>query len=450
MTGLAISAHPLLTGTPALIPAHGVGSRKDLPLPFTYLLVGAAVVLVLSFIALVVFWREPRVRDHHGVLLPRFVAAFLNSRVVRAGAAAVSLLLFAVTVAALAFGADDATNPAPYLVFVWLWVGVLAMSLVFGPVWVVLNPIRWIHLGVCRLARVDPDTAILRYRLGYWPAALGLFAFTWLELVAPDRTSQAVLGSAVALFIVMDLLGAFLFGRTWFQWADPFEVLSRLYGALSLLGHRPDRRWVLRSPLAGLEQIPVRPGLLGAVAVMLGSTAYDGFSANPAWFGFSQASPVPVLTQTAGLVAMIAFVIATVSLAGWAGAVLSGTDARGMAAVFAPSLVPIAAGYAVAHYWSLGVYAGQYTLTLLTDPLGTGGDYLGTRHLTPGSALIAPTLVATLQAAAIVLGHVVGIVHAHERAVSRFDRRGALLGQLPMLALMVLYTCGGLLLLFSS
>ena len=147
---------------------------------------------------------------------------------------------------------------------------------------------------------------------------------------------------------------------------------------------------------------------------------------------------------------MTLFVIGTVSLAGWAGAVLSGTAARGMATVFAPSLVPIAAGYAVAHYWSLGVYAGQHTLTLLSDPLGTGADYLGTRHLIPNSALIAPTLVATVQAAAIVLGHLVGIVHAHERAVARFDRRGALLGQLPMLALMVVYTCGGLLLLFSS
>lgn len=450
MTAIASAAASMLPAAASLVPAHGVGSRKDLPLPFGYLLTGAAVVLVISFIALVVFWREPRVRDRHGVLLPRAVAGVLDSRGVRAVAAGVSLLLFAVTIAALAFGADDANNPAPYLVFVWLWVGVLILSLVFGPVWAVLNPIRWLHLGVCRLARVDPDTAVLPYRLGYWPAAAGLFGFTWLELVAPERTSQLVLGTAVALFVVLDLLGAFLFGRTWFRWADPFEVLSRLYGALSPLGRRAGGAWVLRSPLAGLEQVPVRTGLLATVAVMLGSTAYDGFSSNPAWFSFSQSSPIPVLTQTAGLLAMTLLVILTVSLAGWAGAALSGLPARGMATVFAPSLVPIAAGYAVAHYWSLGVYAGQHTLALLSDPLGTGADYLGTRQLTPSSALIAPTLVATLQAAAIVLGHLIGIVHAHERAVTRFDRRGALLGQLPMLALMVGYTCGGLLLLFSS
>lgn len=236
MTGFTTAAPRMLPAAVALVPAHGVGSRKDLPLPFGYLLVGATAVLVLSFIALVVFWREPRVRDRHEVSVPAAVSAVLTSRVVRAVAAAVSLLLFAVTIAALAFGEDDANNPAPYLVFVWLWVGVLLLSLVFGPVWAVLNPIRWIHLGVCRLARVDPDTAVVPYRLGYWPAAVGLFGFTWLELVAPERTSQLVLGTAVALFVVIDLLGAFLFGRIWFRWADPFEVLSRLYGALSPLG----------------------------------------------------------------------------------------------------------------------------------------------------------------------------------------------------------------------
>ena len=257
-----------------------------------------------------------------------------------------------------------------------------------------------------------------------------------------------MLGSAVALFIVLDLLGALLFGRQWFRWADPFEV-SRLYGALSPLGRRPSKQWVLRSPLAGLDQIPVRTGLLATLAVMLGSTAYDGLSGNPAWYGFAQASALPVLTQTAGLFNMCLFVMVTVSLAGWLGARLSRTNPHGLTGVFAPSLVPIAAGYAVAHYWSVGVYAGQFTLALLSDPLGTGADYLGTRRLIPNATLITPTLVATVQASFIVLGHLVGIVHAHERAVARFDRRGALLGQLPMLALMVAYTCGGLL-LFSS
>ena len=44
----------LLAGlpTPVLVPAHGVGTRADLPLPFTALLVGASLALVASFVAL--------------------------------------------------------------------------------------------------------------------------------------------------------------------------------------------------------------------------------------------------------------------------------------------------------------------------------------------------------------------------------------------------------------
>jgi len=73
-----------------------------------------------------------------------------------------------------------------------------------------------------------------------------------------------------------------------------------------------------------------------------------------------------------------------------------------------------------------------------------------TTNLVPDATLIQPTLVATIQVLAIVTGHVLGVVLAHERAVSLFDRRVAVLGQLPLLALMVAYTCGGLFLLFSS
>ena len=137
--------------------------------------------------------------------------------------------------------------------------------------------------------------------------------------------------------------------------------------------------------------------------------------------------------------------------------VLAGAPARvGLAATtdvgtqFAASLVPVAAGYVVAHYWSLAVYAGQYTLALLSDPLGDGSDWLGTADLVPNTALIAPTTVASIQAVAVVTGHLIGIVHAHSRALTVFPGRSALRGQLPMMVLMVGYTCGGLVLLFSA
>jgi hypothetical protein len=60
------------------------------------------------------------------------------------------------------------------------------------------------------------------------------------------------------------------------------------------------------------------------------------------------------------------------------------------------------------------------------------------------------TVVASLQVGAIVVGHVLGIVSAHDRAVRLFPPRRALVAQLPLLAVMIGYTVAGLLLLFAA
>lgn len=46
----------LLNPGPAL--AHGIGGRLDLPVPVTYFVAAAAVVIVASFVALAVLWPE--------------------------------------------------------------------------------------------------------------------------------------------------------------------------------------------------------------------------------------------------------------------------------------------------------------------------------------------------------------------------------------------------------
>ena len=53
-----------------------------------------------------------------------------------------------------------------------------------------------------------------------------------------------------------------------------------------------------------------------------------------------------------------------------------------------------------------------------------------------------------MQVVSLVVGHVAGLAIAHDRAVAIFPTRAmALRSQYPMLALMVLYTVGGLWLL---
>ncbi|HEU4330484.1 MAG TPA: hypothetical protein VFR40_05155 [Lapillicoccus sp.] len=439
-----------LSTVPVVLPAHGVGNRADLPLPFEALVIGAALALFASFVGLAFLWREPRLRPEDGWEVPRGLQSVLDARWLRGTLAGLTLLLTGWFLLALIFGQDDANNPVPYVVYVWLWVGMPFLSLVFGAIWAVVNPMRWLQRGVAALARIPRDFTLTDVDLGFWPAAVGLFAFTWLELVAPDRTTLLVLRIAVGLFVLVTIVGSLTFGERWFREGDPFEVLSRLYGRLSPLGRRPDGRLVLRTPVHGPSLMAPRRGLLATAAVMLGGTAFDSLSAEIRYAGWVQSTPAPDLVRTATLLAVVLLVAGLLQLAAAVSAWLSRLPVRGVAADLAPSLLPIAAGYLVAHYYSLLAFQGPRTLALLSDPLGTGANWLGTAGVTPWAWLIQPTLVAVVQAASIVLGHVLGVVVAHERAIRILPHRAAVVGQVPLMVLMILYTVGGLSLLFSG
>lgn len=434
-----------------LVPMHGIASRHDLPLPFSFLLVGAAAALAVSFAVLLLAWRRPRYREVGGRPLPA-LTRLADSPAIRAALRLVVLATYAWTALALMLGRDLLTNPVFGFVYVWLWVGLVPVALLLGPVWRVANPLRTVHRLLCALARVDPEVGILTLpvRLGVWPAAVGLFGFAWLELVQPDRTTLDVLRVWALAWFVLAILGAIVFGSRWIGAADPFEAYATSVAQLSPL-RRVAGEIRLVDPLAGLTAWRPPPGAVGVVSALLGSTAFDSFANLSWWIQTVQSSSVTtVVWSSGGLLTMIAVVAVTFSLAAaWMGR-YGELPARAYPRRMAGSVVPIVVGYAVAHYFTLLVVEGQHTAILLSDPLGRGWNVLGTAHLTVGYGIFNhPTVVATVQAVAIVAGHVLGIVVAHEKAVTLLPARSALRGQWPMLVVMVGYTCAGLVLLFS-
>ena len=118
--------------------------------------------------------------------------------------------------------------------------------------------------------------------------------------------------------------------------------------------------------------------------------------------------------------------------------------------VFVHSLVPIALAYGVAHYFSLLVFEGQGAYTLASDPFGWGWDLLGTASRPINYRAVSTSTITYVQAGAIVAGHVAGVVLAHDRAVATFRPRLATRSQYPLLAAMVTYTVGGLVLLLGG
>jgi hypothetical protein len=439
--------------TAADVLAHGIGGRQDLPLPFTNALAGAVVALLATFVILSFAWRRSRFHgDAAGRPLPGWLGSFLDARAFRWALRASGLLAAGWIVVALLFGPRTvADNPAPGALYVLLWVWVPLASLLFGPVWRAISPMRTTHLALARLGGRDPRQGLIAFprRWGYWPGAVLLAAFVWLELVPLNRATLPVVGLAFLTYVVIMIMGALLFGSRWFDRADPFEVYSSLVARLAPVGRRGDGRLVLRNPFDGLDSVRPDPGLAAVVLILLGATAYDSLSESVQWLRFVQQSAAPAtLLGTLGLAVVLTAVAAAYVLAIRASGHITDGTSR-LPARFAHSLLPIALGYVIAHYFSLAVVQGQRTLILAADPLGTG-NLLGLSTTDVSYALVDPTAMATLQVTAVVAGHVAGAVAAHDRAVRLFPADTARWGQLPLLLLMVVYTYLGLTLLFAT
>lgn len=434
-----------------LIPLHGIASRRDLPLPFSFVVAGAVLALVISFAILIFAWRTPRFKRVGGRDLPR-VTAVVDSPVVQLIARALVLATYAWAGLAMMAGQDLLTNPIFGFVFVWMWVGLVPISLLLGQFWRATNPLRTIHRGLCAIARVDPEQGLLSLPagIGVWPAAVGLFGFGWLELVQPDRTTLAVLRVWALAWLVILVLGAIVFGQRWIGAADPFEVYASTIAQMSIFRRVGDQLRLV-NPLAGLNAWRAPPGATAVVATLLGSTAFDSFTNTSWWIQTVQNSALPtVLWGTAGLLTMIIIVFVTFSLgAAWMGR-YGDRPAWEYPRLMVGSLLPIVLGYVVAHYATLLIVEGQRVAINFSDPLGRGWNTFGSAEMGVNSAIFNhPTGIAVMQACAIVGGHVFGIICAHEKAVALLPPDRAVRGQLPLLLVMIGYTCAGLLLLFS-
>lgn len=428
--------------------AHGLGGRSDLPLPPGYAVAGAALAVIASFVVLGLLWRRPKLSADAGRPLPSGVARILDSPVPRTLAQAVALLLVLAVLAVAFFGPEDTgQNLAPWVLYITFWCGLVPLSVLLGPVWRFANPLRLLHRGLAGLAGRTPRP--MPAGLGYWPAALWLAGFVWLELVAPGRGDPRTVGALIVAYGLVNLAAATYYGSAWFARGDGFEVYSALFGRLSPLGRRAgDGAPVLRNPLSGLVGIRPEPGLVAVAVVLVGATAFDGLTRTEAWSGSVDPGSLPA--GTLGLAGAIAFAAAVYVLALRATAELAGEDRTAMPGVFAPTLVPIALGYTVAHYFSFFLLEGQVTYILASDPFRTGADFFGTAGNRIDYTLVGPTLVAVVQVTAIVLGHVLGTVVAHDKAVARFAPAVERRAQLPVLAVMVVLTCTGVGLLFSG
>lgn len=425
--------------------AHGLGARTDLPVPVEIAMLAGGFAVFVSFAVLLALWTKPRLLgETAGRPLPAAIATGVDSAALRSVLKVAGLLAFAAFLGVAWLGPAGADlNPAPTWFYVWFWVGLVPVSVLFGPVYRIANPLRTAATALHQvIPRVSADPARILDRLRYTPAIVGLIAFLWLELVSPERADAQVVATFVTLYAVIHIAAGAWFGPRWFDQGDGFEVYFCLLARMAPIGRRSDGQLVLRNPLDGLLVGPKGRGLTTLILVLLGSTAFDGVTRQGFWKDLDEAAKATewstvasTILGTLGLVATIAIIGGFYAASVWASQRflrpnLSG-DPYGL---YVHSLIPIMIGYTVAHYFSFALFQGQVGYLLLLDNGQVNYTFIPT------------VAIAIVQVAAIVVGHILAIISAHDRAIGVLRPGFEKIGQMPALSLMISYTMVGILL----
>ncbi|MEM7323696.1 MAG: hypothetical protein AAF531_11480 [Actinomycetota bacterium] len=437
-----------------MVLAHGIGERGDLPLPL-YLFTWAMVLaLVISFVALGVLWTEPRFAT---ASRGRRIAEYRTVAVVHWLGRIAAFVLYLVCLYAAFFGIDAKDrNILPVTLYVVVWVGAQLIGGLIGDIWGAINPLATLAELAERAGRlVGRVPTAGPQNWGHWPATLGMVIFLFYELSHPSGASPRTLGWLLLVHAVITIVAGALWGAKWVVAHEPFTVFFAKVGAIAPLYVRTDpdsgrRTLQARQPMSGLAVMDVRPGTVMLILAAIGGTSFDGFSESETgrdvfgdFFGWELA-----WWELGGLLLSIALVTALYAIGMWWTDRVTGIGFGRAWQEFAPSLVPIAFGYAVAHYFQLFSDESQSFVFRLSDPFGRGWDLFG------GSDgliwRIDPDIVSWIQVAAILFGHVGAVTVAHDRSVEIFPVGKSLQSQFAMLFVMVAYSSLGLWLLLTA
>ena len=466
--------------------AHVFAQPYSLPVPFSIYAYAGTGALLLSFVVVGLFSAAPslgRLRVVPVASTERAVAS--RSWVTASQVVSVGLLVLCIVTGW--FGSQNAFVNFNMTFFWIVFVLGLPYSVaLLGDFYAPINP--WMALTVwleraCGLSFV----ARIRYpaaALGYAPALLFYMVFIWLELFGELRPRG--LSTVLAGYTLMNLAGAYMFGRLeWFKYGEFFGVLLRLIGLMSIKA----RPWSSNEPADEQRSNPAaaadgprfRPPFVGLldkpaphlslvlfILFMLSSTAFDGLHSTLPWVSLYWKHLYPEMAPWFSPAPGQQFLLSTkiyyawqwlslllsplIYLALFAGFVRlakavtrSPVSTYELVLRFSMSLVPIAFVYHLTHYYTVFLLQAGQIVKLVSDPFGFGWNLFGTARWAIEPVMLDVGSIWLTQVVLIVAGHIVSVYLAHVEALRIFgSARPAALSQLPMLALMMMFTNLGL------
>jgi hypothetical protein len=449
------------------VQAHSFGTPYNLPVPFWMYAYGASATLAVSFAIVAYFAGVPinvervaRTEEARGLRIPGPLLGALR---------AISVGLLILCIATGLFGTRSVYTNFN-MTFFWLVfaLGFLYLTALIGDLYALINP--WRVLCDWSVVVTTPRAGLTSYPawLAYYPALVLYAGFIWIELFGhsePFSLAVALLG-----YTVVNCAGAALFGRAgWFRHGEFFAVMFRLVGLMAPVAYdrEPDGGYAVnyRKPVAGLLAHPAEHvSLLLFVLFMLSSTAFDGLHETLPWVTVFWKNIFPVLTAGStqpytvtvnyyyywqwAMLLVSPFVYLFIFLGFTVGSKVAAGSRKGVRALalaFTLSLVPIAFVYNITHYFTLLASQGLQIVRLISDPFGVQWNLFGTATLFSNPVILDAGTVWHAQVALILIGHILGVYVSHFEALRVFrGTRRALVSQLPMLVLMIIFTTFGL------
>ncbi len=431
---------------PQLVSAHAFGTLYNLPVPFWLYLYGAGATLLVSFLIIGYFVNSSGQDLDSKKSLPKL--NLLLADWCKDLLKAISVFLFLLTIITGLLGTNNSLLNFN-MTFFWIifLLGLTYLTALLGNIYFLLNPwkiiVEWLEniLGEIKGAYKYPKN------FSFYPALIFYFLFIWSELfgsITPFKLSIIVIQYSVITF-----LGVILFGKIWFQCGEFFGVFFNLLAKISPL-IIVDNKIYLRPPFLGLVKDRAEDfSLVIFIIFMLASTAYDGFHSTIVWMKLvlSFSDSFYRLIQEAGLILAPMLFLVIFLLLIWLMRVFVKTNftLKELALKFSFSLVPIALAYNLAHYYTLLITQGQEIIKLISDPFNFGWNLFGTASYKSNLAIVNAGFVWHSQVAVILLGHIAAVYLAHRISLEIFsNHKQAVISQLPMLILMIIYTMTGL------
>lgn len=464
----AAAALLLLLPTRAL--GHGLAESYNLPVPLWLYLWGAFAAVAASFVIVMVADTSVPTAGQVGSRVP---VSLRRGGGIAGRALGLALWFGAIGVGL--FGNAQAGLPGT-LFWVVIWAGLPIIAAVFGNPWPALSPFRSLYGLLTRLAGRQLDVG-LPYPVAFarWPAVLLLALGLVLELTVPGSNLSGFVGRMMLVYTLVTLGGMVLFGPvTWLRNGELFEILLGWFGRIGTIGRRStsnelcrdcasgcdpsacidcpecvvaggptEIELVLRRPLAGLAEVR-GAGWSDAAFILLalGGVTFDGFQATALWISANRVIEgaligllpmelvLPLIGPLGLAVIWIGFLLVFAAAATATRALAAAPLALGATAGrYAATLLPIAAGYGIAHYATLLIQGVASLPGMLFDPNALEVD-LG---------WLPAGFVWYLSVGAIVVGHVGAVLLAHREALRLRAPRPAL-AELPLVALMLGYT----------